>query len=143
MASRQRQEEGRVDVWERVCIERRVAITCHMEFPVHHCYGGIWPAIDSRSVTGLPSTLMQDSRPGRGAAGVGFLWPLTLAVAHTAQALPHLPCWLLEPLAEGNADRGSSLRRFITSAFITWVWAYGAGLSYGNVGSCSESLCVR
>lgn len=52
---------------------------------------------------------------------------LTLAVAHTAQALPHFPCWLLEPCAEERAEMGSMLRRFITSASITWAWACKAG----------------
>lgn len=94
---------------------KKVALTYHMEFPVHHCYGDIWPAVDSQSVaakcleTGFPR--------GR----VHRKWaclPLTLAVAHTAQALPHFPCWLLEPRAEGRAETGSTLRRFITSAFI-------------------------
>lgn len=79
-------------------------------------------------------------RTGRGWSG--FPLPLTLAVAHTAQALPHLPCWLLEPRAEGDADIGSLLRRFIASAFITWASAYGSGLSYGIVGSCSERAYV-
>lgn len=53
-----------------------------------------------------------DSRPGRRRSGFPVL---TLAVAQTAQALPHLPCWLLEP----RAETGSTLRRFIASVFIT------------------------
>lgn len=53
-----------------------------------------------------------ETRPGRRRSGSPVL---TLAVAQTAQALPHLPCWLLEP----RAETGSTLRRFIASVFIT------------------------
>lgn len=51
---------------------------------------------------------------------------LALAVAHTAQALPHFPCWFWEPRAEYSAETGSTLRRFIASAFSNRAGEYGA-----------------
>ena len=67
----------------------------------------------------------EDVRGGRRSGTVvGFL--LTLAVAHTAQALPHFPCWLWEPRAEYSAETGSTLRRFIASAFSNRAGEYGA-----------------
>lgn len=92
--------------------QREVVVTYHTEFLAHRCYGGIWPAGDSRSVA---AKRIETGSRGAGTPGeVGCL--LTLAVAHTAQALPHFPCWLLEPRAEDRAETGSTLRRFIASA---------------------------
>jgi hypothetical protein len=81
----------------------------------HLAYGTRW----------IRSCLERIVRGGRRSGTVvGFL--LTLAVAHTAQALPHFPCWFWEPRAEYSAETGSTLRRFIASAFSNRAGEYGA-----------------
>lgn len=124
------------------CAKEKNAVTCHMEFPVHHCYGDIWPAVvDSCSVaarcieTGFPR--------GRNAgSGLSFSpWR-----SHTLRRR-----YPISPAGSWNRVRrkglkwgrcsGGSLRRRL-SLGLEHV-GRAAGLSYGIVGSRSESLCVR
>lgn len=90
------------------------------------------------------------SRQDAGEGGMQREWvhppfSLTLAVAQTAQALPHLPCWLLEPRPEERAETGSTLRRFITYRRLSLELEHtGRDLPGGNVGfSRARELCVR
>lgn len=95
-----------------------VAITCHMEFPDHHCYGGIWPAVDKLVSNQLPRHLDAGFPTGLDAAEVGFLChsPWRSHTLHRRCPICPVGSWIPVPratLTEARRSGGSSHRRLL------------------------------